>query len=159
MKRVMVIGCPGSGKSRFSRLLHKSTGLPLVHLDMLNWNADRTEVGREVFDARLREAISGDEWIIDGNYGRTLEWRFERCDTVFFFDLPTDECLRGIEERRGKVRPDMPWVEKEEDAEFTDFVRNFAVTSRPKIISLIEKYSDREIMVFHSREETNEYLK
>ena len=29
MKKVIVIGCPGSGKSVFSRTLHDITGLPL----------------------------------------------------------------------------------------------------------------------------------
>ena len=44
MKRVMVIGCPGSGKSTFSRALHSKTGLPLFYLDMMYWNPDRTRV-------------------------------------------------------------------------------------------------------------------
>ena len=69
MKRIMVIGCPGSGKSTFSRKLHTITGIPLFHLDMMNWYADRTTVDKAVFRERLSDTIKKSEWIIDGNYG------------------------------------------------------------------------------------------
>ncbi len=64
MKKIMVIGCPGSGKSTFSRTLHKMTGIPLFHLDMMNWNADRTTVDRLVFLKRLSNTIQKEEWMI-----------------------------------------------------------------------------------------------
>ena len=51
MKRIIVIGCPGSGKSTLSRKLHKITGIPLFHLDMMYWNADRTIVDKVVSGA------------------------------------------------------------------------------------------------------------
>ena len=57
MKKIMVIGCPGSGKSTFSRELHKITSIPLFHLDMMNWNADRTTVEKSVFRERLINTI------------------------------------------------------------------------------------------------------
>ena len=68
MKRVIVIGCPGSGKSTFSRALHDVTGLPIHYLDMMYWNSDRTVVEKTVFIRRLNEALDKEEWIIDGNY-------------------------------------------------------------------------------------------
>ena len=55
MNRIMVIGCPGSGKSTFSKALHEITDIPLYHLDMMYWNADRTTVDKAVF----REKLSG----------------------------------------------------------------------------------------------------
>lgn len=158
MKRIMVIGCPGSGKSTFARALRDITGLPLVYLDQLYWNADRTTVDKAVFRARLAEAMAGECWIIDGNYGSTMEMRLEACDTVFFLDYPTEVCLEGVRTRRGTVREDMPWVETEEDGEFMEFIRQFASESRPNIWQLLQKYPQKQQIVFHSRLEADEYL-
>lgn len=97
MKKIMVIGCPGSGKSTFSRKLHEMTGIPLFHLDMMYWNLDRTTVDKEVFLERLSNTITKSEWLIDGNYGSTMELRLQACDTVIFLDYPLDVCLNGIE--------------------------------------------------------------
>ena len=158
MKRVIVIGCPGAGKSTFSRAIANVTGLPLFHLDMIYHKPDRTTVSSEEFDSRLSEITSRECWIIDGNYQRTLEYRISRCDTVFLFDLPTDICLAGAKERVGKVRPDMPWVENELDVEFAQFIKEFAEEQLPMIYELLEKHKDKNITVFRSREQADEYL-
>ena len=97
MKKVLILGCPGAGKSTFARKLRDKTGLPLYYLDMIWHKPDRTTITKQEFDAKLSEIIKQEEWIIDGNYGRTLEMRFEECDTVFFLDLPTNVCLAGAE--------------------------------------------------------------
>jgi adenylate kinase family enzyme len=158
MKKIIVIGCPGSGKSTFSRALHDITGLPLIHLDMLYWNADKTTVEKTVFRAQLSQALSQNEWIIDGNYASTMELRMQACDTVIFLDYPTDICLNGVRNRRGKVRRDMPWIETEEDAEFMDLIRNFRQTQRPKVTELLEKYAHKQIFVFRTRQEADGFL-
>lgn len=160
MKKNMVIGCPGSGKSTFSRALHTRTGIELFHLDMMYWNSDRTIVDKSVFRKRLSNTIQKSEWIIDGNYGSTMELRLQACDTVIFLDYPLDVCLNGIRERRGKVRTDMPWIEKEdeEDAEFIEFVKNYNFQSRPKVMELLDKYSHKDIYIFENRNEADEFL-
>lgn len=158
MKKVIVIGCSGSGKSTFARALHGVTGLPLYYLDMLNWKSDRTTVPKEVFRARLREVLEQSEWIIDGNYASTIELRMQYCDTVFFLDYPTELCLVGIDERKGKPRPDMPWIETDTDEEFIDFIKNYNTERRPAVISLLEKYSDKNIVIFRDRAEADVYL-
>ena len=159
MKRIMIIGCPGSGKSTFARGLAEKTGLPLFYLDMMYWNPDRTTKPKEEFRAALRETVTLDEWIIDGNYGSTLEIRMEACDTVIFLDFPVEVCISGVEERRGKPRADMPWVETEPDLEFIDFIRKYNSESRPKVVELLEKYKEKNIIVFGSRAESDDYLR
>ena len=159
MKKIIVIGCPGSGKSTFSKALHKITGIPLFHLDMMYWNSDRTIVPKSVFLERLNDALEKSEWIIDGNYSSTMEKRMSLCDTVFFLDYPLDVCLDGVKSRRGKIRSDMPWIETEEDAEFTEFIKKFNADSRPQVQKLLEKYkNEKNIVIFKSREEADAFL-
>lgn len=158
MKKVIVIGCPGSGKSTFSRALQEKTGLPVVYMDMLFWNADKTSVSRDELIRRVRNAAAEDSWIIDGNYGGSLELRLEACDTVFFLDYDLETCLSGIASRMGKERPDLPWIETEPDEEFLDYVREFPVKQLASIREQLERCSDRDIHVFHSRREAEDYL-
>ena len=158
MKKVMVIGCPGSGKSHFSRILHKKTKLPLYHLDMMYWRADRTTVGRDEFRARLQKVLAEDAWIIDGNYASTMELRLAACDTVILLDYPTEICLDGIRERRGKPRDDMPWVETDEDAELVDLVKRYSEDQRPNVLALLEKFCNKEVIVFKNRMEAAAFL-
>ncbi len=158
MKKVIVIGCSGAGKSTFSRMLRDKTGLPLYYLDMLWHKPDRTTYTTEEFDEKLEKLLALDEWILDGNYNRTLEMRLKECDTVFLFDFPTEECLQGVRNRIGTVREDMPWVEIEEDEEFMDWIRNFHNNQLPKAYELLEKYGDKNIVIFKSREDEYRYL-
>ena len=158
MKKVIVIGCPGSGKSTVSRALHNKTSIPLYHLDMMNWNADKTTVEKSVFLERLSAVLEKDEWIIDGNYGSTMELRMAVCDTVIFLDYPLDVCLDGIRARRGKPRSDMPWIETEEDVEFIEFIKSYNEQQKPKVLELLEKYSEKNIIILESREQADAFL-
>lgn len=159
MKRIIVIGCPGSGKSTLSRELHKKTALPLYHLDMMYWNEDKTTVEKPVFLERLSTVLEKDEWIIDGNYTSTMEMRMEKCDTVIFLDFPLDTCLKGIAERHGKPRSDMPWTESEEsDREFIEFIKNYNLQMRPRVIELVNKFSYKNVLIFNNRNDVNSFL-
>ena len=80
------------------------------------------------------------------------------CDTVIFLDYSLNVCLDGIKERRGKARTDMPWIENEEDAEFIEFIKNYNSQSRPKVMELLDKYSQKHIYIFKNRNEANEFL-
>ena len=160
MKKVIIIGCPGAGKSTFARKLRDLTGLPLIYLDRLWHKADRTTVTKEEFDAALAQAMAADKWIIDGNYIRTLEARLQHCDTVFFLDYPTELCLEGVGNRIGTVREDLPWVEETFDPEFRQWILDFPRDQLPRIYELLAQYSpDVHVITFHSREETADWLK
>lgn len=160
MKRIIVIGCPGSGKTTFALRLCEKTGLPLFHLDAIWHRADRTNISREEFDARLGEILDRDEWIIDGNYRRTLEIRLRACDTVLLFDLPTEVCLRGVISRIGKKRCDMPWIETELDPEFKDQIEQFRDKELPSVYELIERHGEgKSIVIFKSRAEADEFIR
>ncbi|MDE6286320.1 MAG: hypothetical protein K2L99_04935 [Muribaculaceae bacterium] len=157
MKRVVVIGCPGAGKSTFARGLAVKTGLPLHYLDMIWHRADRTVIGREEFDRRLGELVNEEEWIIDGNYARTLHVRLAHCDTVFFFDLLVEDCIEGAKSRLGKERIDMPWVDDEPDPEFLQWIIDFPRDIVPEIECHLRGL-DKIVIRFYSREEATGFL-
>ena len=108
----------------------------------------------------MAEILPLDEWIIDGNYSRTIERRITECDTVFLFDLPTEACLEGAISRIGKGRYEMPWIETELDPQFKKEIEEFPVKNLPAIYELIEKYKDgRTVVIFRSRKQADEFLK
>ena len=111
MKRIMIIGCPGSGKSTLSKQLAMKLKLPLVHLDQIYWKSNWQPISDELFDELLLHEVQKDEWIIDGNYSRTISMRLEACDTVIYLDYHRMTCLLGVIKRvikgYGKTREDM----------------------------------------------------
>lgn len=159
MKKVIVIGSPGAGKSTFSRRLSAATNLPLYYLDMIWHRADKTNISQQEFDIRLEEILKKEEWIIDGNYARTLKARILSCDTIFFLDYPVDLCLSGVYSRIGKPRVDMPWIETEPDEELIKIIRDFPLDQRPEIIKLLkEAKANKTVVSFESRSEAEEFI-
>ena len=159
MKKVIVIGCPGSGKTTFAEKLNKRTELPLFYLDAIWHKPDRTHISREEYDQRLVEILELEEWIIDGNYSRTLEVRMQACDTIFLFDLPTEVCIQGATDRLGKARYDVPWIDTELDPKFKQEIEEFPEKTLPRIYELLEKYKEnRQVVIFKSRKQADEYL-
>lgn len=158
MNKIIVIGSPGSGKTTFSEKLHSKINIPLFYLDAIWHKADRTHITRDEFDAKLSEILDKDSWIIDGNYSRTLERRIAACDTVFLFDLPISVCIQGAVSRLGKKRSDMPWVDIELDPWLKNEIEQFPTQNLPIIYDMLEKYNDKKVIVFHSRNEADNYL-
>ena len=158
MKKIIVIGCSGSGKTTFAEKLRDKIGIELFYLDAIWHRPDRTHVSRDEYDARLSEILALDSWIIDGNYSRTIETRMAACDTVFLFDLPVEVCLEGAISRLGKARYDMPWIDTELDPKLKRDIEEFPSKNLPAIYALLDKYSDKNITVFKSREEADEFL-
>ena len=164
VERMMVIGCPGSGKSTLSRLMAKKTGFPLVHLDQLFWNSGWQEKSREEFDSILTEELQKDRWIIDGNYSRTISMRLERADTVVFMDYPSVVCayrvLKRVITRYGESRSDMGENCPERfDMSFLKYVWHFRKTERPKLISRLSEAEGKHIIDIKNEKDRKAFLK
>ena len=158
MKKIVIIGCPGSGKSTFAKLLSDLTSLPLFHLDMLYWNKDKTIVDKQVFLNNLNDMLNLDEWIIDGNYLSTMELRISKCDTIIFLDYPLEICLDGIKNRIGKPRSDMPWVEKDVDSDFVKYVERYNIDIKPQVFNILRKYAYKDTYIFKNRSDLSNFL-
>lgn len=129
-KRIIVIGSPGSGKSTFSRKLAIISSIPLIHLDKEFWNSGWVETSREEWIEKQSKLISKDRWIVDGNYGGTMDMRIERADTIISFELNRMVCILSYFKRvitnMNKIRPDMPEGCPESfDFQFMKYIWNF----------------------------------
>lgn len=107
----MVIGPCGAGKSTAAARIAELTGLPLVHMDRLNWQPGWVESDSSQLREKVADAAAQERWIIEGNYGGTMELRLPRATLVLYLDYPIPLCLYRILRRiwryRGTTRPDM----------------------------------------------------
>ena len=159
-RRILVIGCAGSGKSYFSKKLSKLLNIERIHIDNLFWNEDKTHISREELIKKYDDVFKKDSFILDGNFSHTLEYRLGYVDTVYFFDFSKDDCLKGVRKRVGKRRDDSPWVESQEDPkELIEHINIFDKEDKPLIVEALSKHKNITIYKFTNREEVNRYLK
>lgn len=139
VRRVMLIGSGGAGKSTLARRLGERLGLPVIHLDAVHWRAGWNATPEDEWQRTVAALAARDAWIIDGNYGSTLDARFAACDTVIFLDLPRHVCLWRVMRRwvryRGGTRPDMaPGCDEQLSLEFVRWIWEYPAKKRPAIL-------------------------
>lgn len=133
MKRILVIGCSGGGKSTLARALGEKLALPVVHLDVLFWKPGWVESSYDEFRPKVAAAVAEDRWIVDGNFSRTFDLRLPRADTIVWVDQPRRVCLWRAFRRTltlfGETRPDLaPGCPEKIDPAFYRFIWNFKKT-------------------------------
>ena len=161
-RRIAAIGCGGSGKSTLARALGERLGLPVVQLDLLYWKPGFVASGLEEFASAQRELVAGDRWVLDGNYGRTMEIRLEAADTVVFLDTPTAVSLirilrrqlAGMLLRRSHLGPDYP---ERLSLEFLRYVAGYRRTRRPGILERLSGFPG-EVVVLGSKRDAARWL-
>ena len=164
MRRVLIIGCSGAGKTTFAVKLAARTGLPLLHLDQVFWRPGWTVTPRTEWRSTVARLVAGDAWILEGNYDSSLDLRLPRADTVIWFDLPRNLCLRRVVKRivttHGKVRPDMgPGCPERLDLSFLRWVWDFDRTARPNILDMLRRHgSHLKPIVFRRDREVRAFL-
>lgn len=140
MRRIMIIGSGGAGKSTLARRIAEGLSLPLVGLDAHYWSAGWTPTSKAAWVAHVDELLRRDAWVMDGNYGGTMDLRLARCDTVVFLDLPRVVCLWRVVKRwmkyRGRSRPDLPdGCAERLTWEFATWIWTYPTRRRPEILA------------------------
>src|SRR5688572_32449483 len=164
MRKVLVIGSCGAGKSVFSRRLGAVTALPVIHLDRHYWRPGWVEPTKDVWRAQVEELLRGDEWIIDGNYGGTMELRLASCDTVIFLDLPRLVCTWRVLQRairyHGRNRPDLAdGCPERIDWEFVKWTWNYPNRSSHSVLERLARVEEKvTIITLRSDREVESFL-
>lgn len=160
----MIIGCCGAGKSTLSRKLHAITKLELIHLDREYWQPNWTETNKVVWKQKVQKLVAKPEWIIDGNYGSTMDIRIEKADTIIYLNYPTWKCLWRVIGRIlknwGTARPDMNEGCKERfDFPFLKYVATFKRKQGKKIREkLAAEQGNKQIFIFRNDKEVDIFL-
>ena len=86
MRRIVIVGTAGSGKTTLAHQLGTRLNIPAVELDALYWDANWTPAPFAVFRERTERALNGDAWVVDGNYSKVRDLTWGRADTVIWLD-------------------------------------------------------------------------
>ena len=165
MERILIIGCAGAGKTTLSLQLGQKLNLPCIHLDSIYWSPGNWEhLGRADFDAALQLELAKSQWIMEGNYDRTLQLRLESCDTVLWLDYKRWVCMgrwlwRMISNWR-TVRPDMaPGCLERFEWEFAKEIWHFNGKNRDKYARLLASHPEKKLYRFRSPRQLKKLLK
>ena len=163
MKRILIMGCAGCGKSTLAKELGQILSLPVYHLDVYYWQPGWVETEKEEFIAKQKEILATDEWIIDGNYRSTLDLRLERADYIIFLDYRRGVALRGIIKRyfkyRNKTRDSITiGCDEKIDRDFIKWVWNFKRDAKPILVQKIKEHPEIPVVFFKKRRDLKKYL-
>jgi len=160
----MILGCCGAGKSTLSKKLSRLTNLELIHLDQHYWHPNWIETPTVEWTKIVNQLAAKPKWIIDGNYGGTVDSRLARADTIIYLDFSTIKCLWRITKRiwkyHGQKRPDMPEGCNERfDLEFYHYVATFNIRKRKKTLQELDALKGtKSILIFKNDKEVSDFL-
>jgi len=152
MKRIILIGCGGSGKSTLAMYIGKCKNLPVIHLDSLFWKSGWIKTPSDEWHRTIQNLLLQEHWVMDGNFGSTLDIRIAAADTIIFFDLPTVVCIwRAIKRRikfHNKSRPDMGSGCLEQlDLEFLNWIWTYRRTRRSGILKKLQSVQENKRVI------------
>ena len=164
MKKIAIIGSGGAGKSTFARQLSTKLNIEVYHLDAILWKTNWTGTPKDEQKRIQHELIANESWIIDGNYGSTLDIRLNAADTIIFLDIHRLICLyraiKRILQYRNRTRPDMAeGCEERFDPAFLKWIWKYPQTRRPATINKLEKLSEeKKVIILHSPKEVKRFI-
>ncbi|MEO1712566.1 MAG: DNA topology modulation protein [Bacteroidota bacterium] len=165
MQRIMIIGCGGSGKSTLAKRIHQKMGLPLIHLDQHYWHPGWVESPKADWNSIVQGFADQEYWVIDGNYGGTMDIRLQRATMVIFLDRSAVFCLWRIFKRRlqyrGVSRPDVAEGCPERITwEFIFYILGYNHTRRPRFLKKLQNLpAQTEVRILKSNRAVQHFLK
>lgn len=151
-RKVLVMGSPGAGKSTFARRLGEATGLPVIHLDQHFWNSGWVATPPELFRQRVEALVAQPAWIMDGDYGGTMDLRMSAADTLIYIDMPRWLCMWGVFTRSfrafGRTRPDMaPGCPEKFSWEFYVYAWKYHREKKPQRFAWLARYPEKAVVI------------
>ncbi|RAN78273.1 DNA topology modulation protein [Bacillus sp. SRB_331] len=165
MKKIILIGSGGSGKSTLARQLGNKLKIQVYHLDALFWKPNWVGVPREEQRTVQNDLIKEEKWIIDGNYGGTMDIRINAADTIIFLDIHRTICVyrafKRIVQYRNKTRPDMgAGCEERFDLQFFKWIWEYPKSKRPAILKRLDQFNkDKRIIILKTPNEVQRFIK
>ena len=166
VKKIVVIGSGGAGKSILVREMSRILGINVIHLDALFWKPGWVKTSKGKWEETQKKLVQQDNWIIDGNYGGTMDIRLEAADAIVFLDMSRVRCVWQVVKRvlqyRGRTRPDLAdgCPEQLPSREFLQWIWNYPKERRPQILQKLEEYGKtREVFVLHTPRQVRSFLK
>ncbi|MFB7142866.1 DNA topology modulation protein [Gottfriedia sp. NPDC056225] len=164
MRKIVIIGSGGSGKSTFSRKLGNKLKINVFHLDAILWKPNWELESKKEQIKIQNEMVKNEEWIIDGNYSGTIDIRLNAADTIIFLDIPRLVCIyrafKRLIQYRNKTRPDMrEGCQERFNIEFFKWIWEYPKKKRPSILNRLQQLSDeKEVIILKSTEEVKQFL-
>lgn len=161
--RICIVGGAGSGKSTLCRILSKKLNLPAVHIDAINFGPNWVQNDTNVRDNTILEKALEEKWIIDGNYDKTLQARFDRADLIIFLDYSTPALIKGVSKRflksPYKEKQEVPNCKERLNWHFTKYVLTYNKKKRPLIMEKLKDISKNKVLIFNKQKDLNNWLK
>ncbi len=165
MQKILILGCGGSGKSTLALELSKKLNVPVIHLDQAYWKPNWVKTETEEWETVVKEIMKRPTWVMDGNYGGTMDMRLKVADTVIFLKMPTWLCLYRVIKRTlqyyGQSRPTMTKGCPERWSwEFYHYILFYNKTRTPNILKKLKVLPvDKKVFIINSSKEKSDFLK